>query len=123
MKKLNLLLTVLTLSVIMFATSCKSENNSSSGNSITGEWTITKAEGTAASSNKGMIYIFNNDGSLVAKYGTIETQYTYSTNNDTLTMYYNGGNDIVLTWTYNIDGNKMTMQNTSDDSQKFELEK
>ncbi len=124
MKKLNLFLAVLTLSVIMFATSCKSgDNNSSDSNSIVGEWTITKAEGTAASSNQGMVYVFKNDGSAITKYGTIETQYTYSTNGDTLAMNYNGGNDIILTWIYEINNNKMTMNNISDTSQKFELEK
>ena len=124
MKKLNLFLTVLTLSVIMFATSCKNgNNNSSSGNSIVGEWTITNAEGTAASSNQGMIYIFNNDGTLTTKYGTIETKYTYTADNDTLTMNYNGGNNIILMWIYEINDNKMTLQNISDTSQKLELEK
>ena len=120
MKKLNLF-TVLSILVIILAVSCK--NTNSQKNPIVGEWTITNAEGTAASSNQGMIYIFNDDGTLTTKYGTIETKYTYTTDNDTLTMNYNGGNSIILMWIYEINDNKMTLQNISDTSQKLELEK
>ena len=120
MKKTKLFLTVFVASMFMLLTSCGggSSSNNPSDNSIVGSWKIVKAEGTSASMNEGVIYEFNDDGS--AKTGP--TPYKYTTSSDTLVMDYNGEGSIVLTWVFSIDGNKMTMENTSSD-QKFWLEK
>jgi len=121
MKKQNLLFAVIVAMFFVF-TSC-GEGESSSDNPIAGKWKIVNAEGTAASLNLGMIYEFIDDGNATVGSGIMASKYTYTTKNDTLTMNYNGGSDIVLTWIYKIDGNKMTMENATDASQKFELEK
>ena len=121
MKKQNLLLPVLAVMLFMFASSCGVES-SSSDKPIVGNWKIVKAEGTSASLNQGIVYTFNDDGSATVGSGAMTSKYTFTTEGDTLTMNYNGGTDIILTWTYKIDGNKMTMKNIGSD-QKFELEK
>ncbi len=121
MKKQNLLFTVIVAMFLVF-TSC-GEGEASSGNSIIGKWKIINAEGTAASLNVGMVYEFNDDGNATVGSGIMASKYTYTAKNDTLTMNYDGGSDIILTWIYKIDGNKMTMENATDASQKFELEK
>ncbi len=122
MKKYNLLFTVFALTLFIFATSCGG-GTSSSDNPIVGKWKIVKAEGTAASLNEGIIYEFKDDGNATVGSGIMASKYTYTTEGNTLTMNYNGGTDIVLSWKFKIDGNKMTMKNTTDVSQKFELEK
>ena len=116
MKKTKLFLTVFVASMFMLLTSCG--GGSSDGNSIEGTWKIVKAEGSSASMNQGMEYVFNSDGSAT----TGSTPYKYTTSNDTLVMDYNGEGSIVLTWVFSIDGDKMTMENTTSD-QKFWLEK
>ncbi len=124
MNKLNVLFSTLTAVLIMLSTACGGGGESSSSdNPIVGEWKVVKAEGAAASSNEGMEYVFEDDGKAKVGSGVMSTEYTYTTEGDLLTMNYQGGDKIVLTWKFKIDGNKMTMENTTDESQKFELEK
>lgn len=121
MRKTNALLTLLAFTLALFFTSCG--GSSSKDNPIVGTWTITKAEGMAAASNQGVKYVFKDDGKATVGSGMMQSEYTYTISGDTLKMDFQGAGNIVLTWIYKIDGNKMTLDNASDADQKFWLEK
>ena len=113
--------TVLAIILGMALSSC--DEDSSLQKSIAGKWEIVNAEGTAASSNISAVYNLKTNGNATVSSNSMKTKYTYTTKGDTLIMNYNGIKDIVLKWLYEVNGNKMTLQNTADNTQKLELEK
>lgn len=131
MKKSNILLTIFTVVIFLFATACggsKTNNNekgdeTSNDSPIVGKWTIVKAEGSSASMNEGMVYLFNNDGTAKVGEGGLSSEYKYTFEDNKLSMDYNGEGKIVLEFSVKFEGDsKMTMDNISSD-QKFWLEK
>ncbi len=120
MNKTNVIFSVFVAGIFMLLTSCG--GGSSSDNPIVGSWKIVKAEGVGASASQGMEYTFKDEGKAIAGSGMMESEYTYTVSNDTLSMDYQGLGTIVLVWTFTIDGDKMTMKNTTAD-QEFWLEK
>lgn len=124
-KKVNVFFTALVALTVVFLVSCgggkskeKGESTSNDG-PIVGKWEVTKAEGVAASANKGQVYAFSGDGSAKVSY----SDYTYTLEGDTLKMDYEGAGQIVLVWVCKIDGNKMTLDNATDAEQKLWLNK
>ena len=115
----NILFSTLFALMLIFATSCGDGGK----DTIVGKWKVVEAKGTASSMAIGTEYNFNKDGSAATKAMSIEVKYTYKTENNILIMNYNGGDDIVLHFNYSLKGSKLTLENTSDKSQKFVLER
>jgi hypothetical protein len=114
--------TALIAVVVMLSTSCGSGGGSESGDPIVGTWTIVKAEGTASSSNEGTKYAFSDDGKVKVGEGLMASECTYTCEGEKLNIEFPGG--IVMKWIYKIEGDeKMTMENATDATQKFWLEK
>lgn len=123
MKNLNVIFKLFTVAIILTAMSCSSgsSESSSSDNPIVGTWTVVKAEGTAASANEGTKYAFSDDGKAKVGEGLMASECTYTIEGENLDIDFSGG--IVMKWKFKIDGNKMTMENATDATQKFWLEK
>ena len=117
----NKIIVILTIFYITLLSACNN-GNISLNNPLVGVWKITKAEGTAASANKGIQYNFKANGNVTTGSGVIESKYKYTINNDTLKMDYNGNGNIILQWIFTINENKMTLKSITS-NQQFWLEK
>ena len=151
MNKLNVLLSVLATVLIILTTSCGGEKNENSDEAklkavtkavteeygetkevdkstisnadnakIKGTWKVVKAEGKAASQNEGKTYDFKEDGSAVLN--GVENK-GYSLGGTTLTIDYNGMEEMYSQWTVTFDGDKKVKLEKKDDDLKVWLEK
>ncbi len=121
MKKFHISLSVFTVVMMLIFSACGGNESDSkkASHPIVGKWEIVKAEGIAADMNKGQIYTFLSDGT--AKISLFKYQYKFV--GDTLFMDEGGHGEIVMKWIYKIDGDKMTLDNTSDIKQTFFMER
>ena len=90
---------------------------------LIGEWLVVKAEGMMATSNKGMLYKFEDEKNVKLCSGLAELEYGYSFQNDILSFNLGGKGDFILEFTYKIEGDKMVLDNASDAIQMLWLEK
>jgi len=101
---------IIAFTLMVIFTSCGSKSSSSSsnetGNTLSGKWVITKAEGMMAESNVGTAYIFNSGELTFSKDGfdnkakSTQTDSTFTWENGSMTMEY----------TYSFSGNQLVVK-------------
>jgi len=92
-----------------------------SDNPLVGEWKIVEAEGSMADLNKGVIYTFNDDGSMTIKGMGITTKAKYTQEGEKLKIVFEVGN---MTFEAKIEIKDKTMKyELLNSDQKFVMEK
>ena len=114
---------MLIFGLLVSCLSCKKDDDKidDSGDPLVGKWEIVEATGSLADANLGTIYTFKNDGTFRIGEGLLSSEGTYDRNSSILTLNFSGSS-IVFVYDYTLNGDQLTLDNTSSD-QVFVLEK